>query len=105
MTNEQLEKAVRLADALPRLMELSNGRYGDKVFSKNFILKNIFGFTDDELAENEKGIIEEKAELEFRKKQIEAKVRAKEVNSDFLPIPDEEKIPYSMEIAKSNGRW
>lgn len=112
MTNEQLEKAAKLADALPRLLELFSNRYGDKTFSRKFLLKHILGFTDEELAENEKWIIEEKADAEVRRKKIEAKIREKTANSDFekddVSVSDinefraEEYSPYTL---RSTSRW
>ena len=83
---KEIAKLEKLSNALAKFMELSvENRYNPLggLFSRTFILKNIFKFTDEELKQNEDCIINERAEEERRKKLVRNKIRLKDIASTF----------------------
>jgi hypothetical protein len=86
MTDEQIERLGRLGEALEKIIPFTtaHGRYGsEQWFTKEYILKNILGFTDEEYNNNEKMLEDLAAKRMAKQKRIESLSKIKEVEEDF----------------------
>lgn len=81
------EEAHKLGETLSMLLNFTSGGGYDSrsaLFSKKYLLTKILGFTEEEYQEMQNGLMEEVAERKLKKKQIEAKLRRKEAECDFV---------------------
>lgn len=113
MTNEQIEKLGKLGEALERISQYvsAGGRYNEPWFSKEFILKNILGFTNEEYEQNEKMLEDLAAKRLAKQKRIEALAKIKDVDCDFDCMDDvadcceiSTSRPMPLAMAKTRGR-
>jgi hypothetical protein len=87
MTDEQIERLGRLGEALEKIAPFTTkgNRYGvEQWFSREYVLKNILGLTDEEYNTNEKMIEDLAAQRLAKQKRIEALSKIKEAESDFV---------------------
>lgn len=90
MKDENIEKLRKLGEALEKIYNFTNAssrRYDSTWFSKEFLLKNILGLTDEEYEQNEKLLIEAAAKKLARAKKIESLSKIKSVEEDFEEMP------------------
>lgn len=114
MTNEQIEKLGKLGEALERISQFvsAGSRYDDPWFSKEFVLKNILGFTNEEYEQNEKLLEDMAAKRLAKQKRIEALAKIKDVDCDFdcinEPVEDcceiSSRRARPLAMAKTRGR-
>lgn len=86
MTDEQIERLGRLGEALEKIAPFTTkgNRYGaEQWFSREYVLKNILGLTDEEYNTNEKMIEDLAAQRLAKQKRIEALSKIKDAESDF----------------------
>ena len=86
MTDEQIERLGRLGEALEKIAPFTTkgNRYGtEQWFSREYVLKNILGLSDEEYNTNEKMIEDLAAKRLAKQKRIEALSKIKEAESDF----------------------
>ena len=87
MTDEQIERLGRLGEALEKIAPFTTkgNRYGaEQWFSREYVLKNILGLTDEEYNTNEKMIEDLAAQRLAKQKRIEALSKIKDAESDFV---------------------
>ena len=87
MTDEQIERLGRLGEALEKIAPFTTkgNRYGaEQWFSREYVLKNILGLSDEEYNTNEKMIENLAAQRLAKQKRIEALSKIKEAESDFM---------------------
>ena len=87
MTDEQIERLGRLGEALEKIAPFTtkSNRYGvEQWFSREYVLKNILGLSDEEYKTNEKMIEDLAAQRLAKQKRIEALSKIKEAESDFV---------------------
>ena len=109
---KEIVNLEKLANAMAKFMELSvDNRYNPiGLFSRTFILKNLFKFTDEELKQNEEYLINEKAEEERRRKLVRNKLRLKSIESTFEELGDSD-VPMdatecdSSSECESKSKW
>lgn len=86
MTDEQIERLGRLGEALEKIAPFTTkgNRYGaEQWFSREYVLKNILGLSDEEYNTNEKMIEDLAAQRLAKQKRIEALSKIKDAESDF----------------------
>lgn len=87
MTDEQIERLGRLGEALEKIAPFTTkgNRYGaEQWFSREYVLKNILGLSDEEYNTNEKMIEDLAAQRLAKQKRIEALSKIKDAESDFV---------------------
>lgn len=105
MDIKKIEEAHKLGETLSMLLNFTSGGGYDSrsaLFSKKYLLTKILGFTEEEYQEMQNGLMEEIAERKLKKKQIEARLRKKEAECDFV---DEECVgdDYCLNVSSDIG--
>ena len=85
MKDENIERLRKLGESLEKISHFTDTehRYGSPWFSREFLLKNILGLTDEEYDQNEKLLIDAAAKKLVRTKKIESLSKIKSVEEDF----------------------